>query len=166
MNCSPPGSSVHGILQARMLEWVAIPFSRGSSQPRDWTQVICIAGSFFTVWATQLMEKYKSKSQQDVTLHLSEWLSSKRQKNITNVVKDTEKRGPLCIVDKNVNWCSHYEKPYGIPQKIENRTTIQSSYPTSVFYPKNMKTEVQKDTCTPIYVYHSPVYNSQDTRAI
>ena len=38
MNCSPPGSSVHGILQARILEWVAIPFSRGSSQTRDWTR--------------------------------------------------------------------------------------------------------------------------------
>ena len=47
------GSSVHGILQARILEWVAIPFSRGSSQPRDWTQVSCIAGRFFTVWATK-----------------------------------------------------------------------------------------------------------------
>ena len=45
--CSPPGSSVHGILQTRILEWVAIPFSRGSSQPRDWTQVSCIAGRFF-----------------------------------------------------------------------------------------------------------------------
>ena len=41
MDCSPPGSSVHGILQARILEWVAIPFSRGSSQPRDQTQVSC-----------------------------------------------------------------------------------------------------------------------------
>ena len=45
---SPPGSSVHGILQARILEWVAIPFSRGCSQPRGWTQVSCIAGIFFT----------------------------------------------------------------------------------------------------------------------
>ena len=44
INCSPPGSSIHGILQARILEWVAIPFSRGSSQPRDWTQVSRIAG--------------------------------------------------------------------------------------------------------------------------
>ena len=44
---SPPGSSVHGILQARVLEWVAIPFSRASSQPRDPTQVSCIAGGFF-----------------------------------------------------------------------------------------------------------------------
>ena len=49
MDCSPSGSSVHGILQARVLEWVAAPFSRGSSQPRDRAQVSCIAGRFFTV---------------------------------------------------------------------------------------------------------------------
>ena len=52
MDSSPPGSSVQGILQARILEWVAIPFSRGSSWPRDWTQVSCTAGRFFTIWAT------------------------------------------------------------------------------------------------------------------
>ena len=46
-DCSPPGSSVHGILQARILEWVAIPFSSGSSQPRNQTGVSCIAGGFF-----------------------------------------------------------------------------------------------------------------------
>ena len=49
INCSPPGSSVRGILQARMLEWVAMPFSRGPSRLRDRTQVSCIAGIFFTV---------------------------------------------------------------------------------------------------------------------
>ena len=49
MDCSPPGSSVHGILQARILEWVAIPFSRGSSGPRDRTQVSYITGRFSTV---------------------------------------------------------------------------------------------------------------------
>ena len=42
-DCNPLGSSVHGILQARILEWIGIPFSRGSSQPRDWTQVTCTA---------------------------------------------------------------------------------------------------------------------------
>ena len=52
MDCSLLGSSVHGILQARILEWVGIPFSWGSSQPRDWNQVSCIEGRFFTVWAT------------------------------------------------------------------------------------------------------------------
>ena len=51
MDCSPPGSSVCGISQARILEWVAIPFSRGSSWPRDWTQVSHIAGRFFAIWA-------------------------------------------------------------------------------------------------------------------
>ena len=53
MGCIPPGFSVHGILQARILEWVAIPFSRASSQPRDWSQVSCAAGKFSTVWATK-----------------------------------------------------------------------------------------------------------------
>ena len=53
MDCSLPGSSVHGILQARILEWVAISFSRGSSQPRDWTQVSHTAGRRFNLWATR-----------------------------------------------------------------------------------------------------------------
>ena len=48
-----PDSSVYGILQARIRGWVAIPFSRGSSWPRDWTQISCIASRFFTVWATR-----------------------------------------------------------------------------------------------------------------
>ena len=55
MDCSPPVSSVHGILQARILEWLAISSCRGSSWPRDWTCfscVSCIAGRFFTCWAT------------------------------------------------------------------------------------------------------------------
>ena len=53
LDCSPPGSSVHGILQARILQWVAIPFSRGSSQPRDWTQDSCITGRWFIIWTTR-----------------------------------------------------------------------------------------------------------------
>ena len=52
MDCSPPGSSVHGILQARIPEWVAISFSRGSSRPRDQTQVSRIAGRRFILWPT------------------------------------------------------------------------------------------------------------------
>ena len=53
MDCSLPNSSVRGILQARILEQVAIPFSRGSSRPRNQTQVSCTAGQFSTVWATR-----------------------------------------------------------------------------------------------------------------
>ena len=53
IDCSLPGSSIHGIFQARVPEWVAISFSRGSSQPRDWTWVSHIAGRRFTLWATR-----------------------------------------------------------------------------------------------------------------
>ena len=53
MNCSLPGFSVLGILQARVLEWLAMPSSRGSSQPRDWTQVSCFKGRIFISWATR-----------------------------------------------------------------------------------------------------------------
>ena len=53
MDCSLPSSSLHGILQARILEWAAISFSRGSSQPRDWTWVSRIAGRCFILWATR-----------------------------------------------------------------------------------------------------------------
>ena len=58
--CDPVDYTVHGILQARILEWVPFPFSRGSSQPRDQTQVSCIAGGFFTSWATREAQKYWS----------------------------------------------------------------------------------------------------------
>ena len=53
MDCDPPGSSVHGILWARILELVAVPFSWGSSWPRDQTHVSHIAGRWFTLWATR-----------------------------------------------------------------------------------------------------------------
>ena len=66
MDCSPPGSSVHGTLQARILEWVAISFSRGSSQPRDQTWVSHMAGRLFTqtdsrVWTWKKMPFNKVK---------------------------------------------------------------------------------------------------------
>ena len=51
--CDPTDYTVHGILQARILEWVSFPFSRGSSQPRDRTQISRVAGGFFTSWATR-----------------------------------------------------------------------------------------------------------------
>ena len=58
--CDPMDYTVHGILQARILEWVTFPFSRRSSQPRDYTQVFCIVGGFFTSWATREAQKYWS----------------------------------------------------------------------------------------------------------
>ena len=63
MGCSPPGSSVHGVLQARIVEWIAMPFSRGSSQPRGCAPVSRTAGRFFTVWATREASKKTDLSQ-------------------------------------------------------------------------------------------------------
>ena len=57
MDCSLSGSSIHGILQVGILEWVAISFSSRSSQPRDWTQVSHIVGRHFTVWATREVQE-------------------------------------------------------------------------------------------------------------
>ena len=54
MNYSPSDSSIHGILRARILEWIVIPFSRGSSCPRDWTQASCNAGTSLTIWSLAL----------------------------------------------------------------------------------------------------------------
>ena len=92
MDYSPPGSFVHGILQARVLEWVAISFSRGSSQPRNRTQVSCITGRFFTNWAM----REASKSLQTI-----------------NADKSVEKRDPSYTIGGNANWYNHYGEQYG-----------------------------------------------------
>ena len=57
MDCSLPGFCIHGIFQARVLQWAAISFSRRSSQPRDWTWVSCTADRCFTIWATREAQK-------------------------------------------------------------------------------------------------------------
>ena len=83
MDCSPPGSSVHGILQARILEWGAISYFRGSSQHRDRTHVSFTAGWFFTVWAPGeahmiLVIGEKSKLEFKCVLYFQGWfLTSK-----------------------------------------------------------------------------------------
>ena len=71
MDCSPPGSSVHGILQARILEWVAIPFSRGSSQAKDRTWVSGTAGGLFTHLSHQnFLKKLKMETPYDPAIPL------------------------------------------------------------------------------------------------
>ena len=62
MGWSPPGSSIHGILQARVLEWAAISFSRGSPRPRDWTWVSCVAGRHFNLWANREAHSFPGKT--------------------------------------------------------------------------------------------------------
>ena len=86
VDCSLPGFSVHGIFQARVLEWAAISFSKGSSWPRNWTWVSCIAGRCFTLWATReepWQWRKKKKGDLQGMQPLKDWLYI------------TEKCGPL-----------------------------------------------------------------------
>ena len=95
VDCSPPGFSVHGILQARILEWVAISFSRGSSWPRDQTQVSHIAGRHFNLWTTR-------------EAHSQEWLKLKQTNSFKNLT--TPHNGEIGnywdsdIAGRNANW--------------------------------------------------------------
>ena len=97
--CDPMGYTVRGILQARILEWVAFPFSRGSSQPRDQTQVSRITGGFFTRWATREalpLGSYllflncatfpEKKNSQTINIQVSKLLS-KSMRKIVSVLK-------------------------------------------------------------------------------
>ena len=70
MDCSPPSSSVHGILQARILEWVTISFSRGSSRPRDWTRVSHIGGRRFNLCKLQKKRDHFPTEFYDPPFHL------------------------------------------------------------------------------------------------
>ena len=90
MDCSPPGSSVHGILQARILEWVAIPFSRGSSWPRNWTLVSYIADRRPTLYHLWVRPMGKDPSLPSTTshqgspsLHLNLWEMDRLSPKVT-----------------------------------------------------------------------------------
>ena len=84
MKCSLPGSSVHGVLQARMLEWVAVSYSRGSSWAADWTWVSHIAGRFFTVWSHKRSFRYRKLQQnlclENINLVPMWWIKSRESK--------------------------------------------------------------------------------------
>ena len=103
MNCSPPGSSIHGIVQARVLEWVAISFSRGSSQPRDQTRVSCTAGRFFTDWATrEALLKPNTNQRLRFDQHPRASLAAQAVKN-------------LPAMQETWVWSLSREGPWGIP---------------------------------------------------
>ena len=100
MDCSPPGSPVHGILQARALEWVAIPFFRGSSRPTDQSWVSCIAGGFFTIWATREAQgrysSYRLLKMGFTTLLIQTTPQDKKKMDIRyNLVEDFSHLWPL-----------------------------------------------------------------------
>ena len=96
VDCSLPGSSVHGILQARILEWVAISFSRESSRPRDRTRVSHIAGRQFNLWAIR-------EAHADNTTLIKE---NEEEINsfLMNVKEESEKAGLKTMFRKQIQW--------------------------------------------------------------
>ena len=121
MDCSPPGSLVHGILQAWILEWVAIPFSRGSSLPRDRTQASCTVRRRFTVWATREAPSLVIRYMQIKTTIRYHFLSLRMaiKKEKENTGEDVKKR-----LMGMWNTAVTMENSLAIPQKIPYRVTI------------------------------------------
>ena len=108
VDCSLPGSSVHGILQARILEWVATSFSRGSSRHRYRTQVSCIGGTHFNFWATQ--RKYPMNTPHEnapwkfpMNQYTEPWLGTLEHCTACILLQDTPES---CIVAMLVSWLS------------------------------------------------------------
>ena len=100
MDCSLPGSSVHGILQARIPEWLVIPFSRGSSWPRSGIQVSYIAGRFFTIWAYNAGDQVWSPGRLQSMGLWHDWAT-----NTFHVISPKKS----CLIEKNQN-ASNYQK--------------------------------------------------------
>ena len=98
VDCSLPGSSVHGILQARTLEWVTISFSRGSSQPRDGTRVSRIGGRRFNLWATREA--------------LGRTINSRKH---------------FLVVVQSLSWARHFETPQSVACQASLSFTISQS---------------------------------------
>ena len=116
MDCSLSGSSIHGIFQARVLEWAAISFSRGSSRPRDWTWVSRIVGRRFTVWATREVPSLLIREMQ-INITMRYHFTPNRtiiveRTIITSVSMDAEKLEFSCLGGRIVKWCSIFGKQF------------------------------------------------------
>ena len=123
-----PGSSVHGILQEKILERVDIPISRGSSQPRGQTLSSCTAGEFFTVWATREAQPYIQMTKKHMKRYSTSIITRERETETTiryyltpvTIKKSTndksgegvKKNKPSYAVGWNVNWYWHYGEQY------------------------------------------------------
>ena len=127
-----PGSSVHGILQARTLEWVTMPFSGGSFQPRDRTRVSCIADRFFTIWATRETPIISLNSKPKVKLFraLISWFVHPIPFSPSNThLQFTLEGKPNCLAGNissevlwlkpHSNWCPN------LKNKLTNKTSAQ-----------------------------------------
>ena len=103
---------VHGILHSSMLEWVAISFSRESSQSRDQTQEPSIVGGFFSIWATREAQRRHTNGKWHIKWCSTLLISSSKILQIINAGESVKKRESCYILYGNVNWCNHYGKKY------------------------------------------------------
>ena len=124
MDCSLPGCSVHGISQARILEWVVISFSRGSSPSRDWTHVSCIGRWVLYHWAIR-----------EAPSHLLEWPKSKTLM-IPNAGRDLEPQKSSYIAGRNAKWYSHFQR------QVANCLKSKHTFTLLGVYPNELKTDV------------------------
>ena len=140
-DCSLPGSSIHGIFQARVLEWIAISFSRGSSRPRDGTRVSRIAGRRFTIWATReahtsskTTHSPESLAQTDISVEIWFWICPKIQlfPNFDSIYTCTtnSSRSPLKSHYSLLEWMSHHP-PSGSSNIWESSEIFSLLLPTS-----------------------------------
>ena len=159
VDCSLPGFSVHGILQAGVLEWVAISFSRGSSRPRDWTQVSRIGGRRFNLWATgKALQNYAETSS-----HTSQNGHQRKYPQTLSAGEGVERRESSYAVGGNVNWYSHYGEQCGGSLK---KLKIKLPYDPTNPVPEHISREKHdpKGYMHPS-VHCSTVYSTQDMEA-
>ena len=138
MGCSLPGSSIHGIFHARILEWVATSFSRRSSQPRDWTWVSCIVGRCFTIWATREVTKsWKCTKYLNIKTETVTSLEENIGKNLVTLVlaKDFLDMTPKAQATKSKisKWDYTILKSFCITKEMINKMKMQHKIWEKIF---------------------------------
>jgi len=136
----------------RVLEWVVISFSRGSSWPSDKTQVSCTVGRCFTIWATrEVFIIRETQVKTTMRCHLTPVRMVIIQNLQTlNAGEGVEERKASCTVGGNINWYSHYGEQYRDSFKRRNKSTIWPNNPTTGHMP--WENHNWKDTCAPVFI--------------
>ena len=135
IDCSQPCSSVHRVFQARILEWVAISFSRGSSQPRDQIYVLCISRQILYLWAIW-------------EAHSNTRMSRIQSTDLTERWRGREAAETLVCCCKNAKWCSHYGRIWQFLIKANIDLPYNSAATPLSIYPNQGKTYVHIKTCS------------------
>ena len=160
MDCSPPGSSVHRVPQASILEWVDVSSSRGSTWPRDWTLTSCtscLGRCTLYHWASSEASANVKEMHIKTTRTCNPTpvrMAIIKSTQITNVGRDVKKKVPSDNVGGNVNWCSHWGKQYrGLSKNYKQHHNMTQQFHSWVYTGKKKTTTlIQNDTCTPVSI--------------